>query len=63
MCLVQSKLTRNWRLQELADAPVMSYDPLPPPDSIDLYSPEARRGGGAGRASLEDEGGLALFFR
>lgn len=48
-------------LQELKDTPVMSYDPLPPADSVDLYDPssEARRR----QRRIDDEGGLALFFR
>ncbi len=45
---------------------MLSYDPLPPADSVDLYSHEKQRGGGwrtAGEAAAADEGNLALFFR
>ena len=46
-------------LQELSEEAVMSFDPLPPTDSIDLYKSDARRGGGG----TDDSGTLSLFLR
>ena len=46
-------------LQELSEEAVMSFDPLPPTDSIDLYKSDARRGGGG----TDDPGTLSLFLR
>lgn len=37
----------------------MSFDPLPPTDSIDLYKGDTRRGGGG----TDDSGTLSLFLR
>ena len=46
-------------LQELSEEAVMSFDPLPPTDSIDLYKGDTRRGGGG----TDDSGTLSLFLR
>ncbi len=45
-------------IQELADQPVMSYDPLPPTDAIDTY----KRSDGS-RPNLDDPNVLGMFFR
>ena len=37
----------------------MSFDPLPPTDSLDLYKSDARGGGGG----TDDSGTLSLFLR
>ena len=44
--------------QELAEEPVMSYDPLPPTDAIDAYSRNQ-----SNRPNLEDPSVLGMFFR
>ena len=43
--------------QELADSPVMSYDPLPPIDSIDLYTRSTQR------TQIDDPSAFRMFFR
>ena len=43
--------------KELADAPLMAYDPLPPQDSIDLYTKMSRP------TQIDDPSALRLFFR
>jgi hypothetical protein len=48
-------------LQELAEQPVMSYDPLPPSDSIDTY--KRTENGGSGKPNLDDPSVLGMFFR
>jgi len=45
--------------KELSEEAVMSFDPVPPTDSIDLYKGNARRGGGG----TDDSGTLSLFLR
>ena len=37
----------------------MSFDPLPPADSVNLYSAEVQQG----RRAVDDPNSLALFFR
>jgi len=44
--------------RELAEEPVMSYDPLPPTDAIDAYSRNQ-----SNRPNLEDPSVLGMFFR
>jgi len=44
--------------RELAEEPVMSYDPLPPTDTIDAYSRNQ-----SNRPNLEDPSVLGMFFR
>lgn len=44
--------------RELAEEPVMSYDPLPPIDTIDAYSRNQ-----SNRPNLEDPSVLGMFFR
>nr|CAG4650400.1 EOG090X0BCY [Sida crystallina] len=47
--------------QELANSPVLSYDPLPPIDSLSTYSRPSRN---ASNSSNQSEGGLlSTFFR
>nr|CAG4641952.1 EOG090X0BCY [Eurycercus lamellatus] len=49
--------------QELADAPVMSFDPLPPVDSVTSYSRPNRTANNATAASQMEGGLLSSFFR
>lgn len=44
--------------QELADAPVMAYDPLPPVDSVNLYEKNGRQ-----PTAVDDPSALRVFFR
>ena len=43
--------------QELSETAVMSYDPLPPTDTIDVYTRSSRR------TQIEDPSALRMFFR
>lgn len=43
--------------KELSATPVMSYDPLPPTDTMDTYTREARR------TQIDDPSALRMFFR
>ena len=54
-----AKYDQSNALQELSEEAVMSFDPVPPTDSIDLYKGNARRGGGG----TDDSGTLSLFLR
>ena len=46
-------------VQDISDVPIMSYDPLPPLDSIDTYS----RSGPGRSSNLDDPSILGMFFR
>ena len=48
--------------RELSNVPILSYDPLPPPDSIDIYKDQKENQGGAGN-SIDDPGAFRMFFR
>ena len=51
-------------MQELADAPVMSFDPLPPVDSVSGYTRPNRTSTSQQTAASQLEGGLlSSFFR
>lgn len=41
----------------MADSPVMSYDPLPPTDTIDLYTRTSKL------TQIDDPSALRVFFR
>eukprot|EP00095_Tigriopus_kingsejongensis_P000320 maker-scaffold292_size219010-snap-gene-1.35 protein:Tk00320 transcript:maker-scaffold292_size219010-snap-gene-1.35-mRNA-1 annotation:"transcription factor 25" len=45
--------------RELAETPVLSFDPLPPSDSIDTYTKDDHKS----RTGIEDPNALGLFFR
>lgn len=50
-------MTLFFLFQELSSTPVMSYDPLPPTDSIDTYTRASRR------TQIDDPSALRMFFR
>ena len=50
-------------MQELADAPVMSFDPLPPVESVSSYSRPNRTNNTATAASQLEGGLISSFFR
>ena len=50
-------------MQELANKTVLSFDPLPPSDAIDLYDEATRRRAVAGGAASRDESMLGVFLR
>nr|CAG4637271.1 EOG090X0BCY [Ceriodaphnia reticulata]SVE73132.1 EOG090X0BCY [Ceriodaphnia reticulata] len=49
--------------QELSDAPVMSFDPLPPVESVSSYSRPSRAANSATAASQLEGGLISSFFR
>lgn len=45
--------------QELAEGPLLSYDPLPPTNSIDLYKKSSRNASNV----FDDPSAFRMFFR
>lgn len=49
--------------RELANIPVLSYDPLPPSDSINTYTDKDKTRANGGSGSIDDPSAFRMFFR
>ena len=49
--------------RDLANIPILSYDPLPPPDSINTYKDKDNTTATRGAGSIDDPSAFRMFFR